>query len=117
MCPTSQPRGCLGEWQPPVVRAFRQVREGRGQEADSAGGVRTPAAAAGGVATLAWPATCQWSGKRSPRCPVGIVGKRVSTSRRYAHGSTPRRWHVDVRLNSTAAVWPPRGDPTVNQFL
>jgi hypothetical protein len=24
---------------------------------------------------------------------------------------------VDVKLNSTAAVWPPRGDPTVNQFL
>jgi transposase len=24
---------------------------------------------------------------------------------------------VDVRLNSTAAVCPPRGDPTVNQFL
>jgi hypothetical protein len=24
---------------------------------------------------------------------------------------------VDVKLKSTAAVWPPRGDPTVNQFL
>jgi hypothetical protein len=26
-------------------------------------------------------------------CPAGVVGKRVSTSCRYAHGSTPRRWH------------------------
>jgi hypothetical protein len=24
---------------------------------------------------------------------------------------------VDVKLKSTTAVWPPRGDPTVNQFL
>jgi hypothetical protein len=24
---------------------------------------------------------------------------------------------VEVKLKSTAAVWPPRGDPTVNQFL
>src|SRR5262245_5684418 len=25
-----------------------------------------------------------------------LPGKRVSTSRGYAHGSTPSRWHVDV---------------------
>jgi hypothetical protein len=50
-------------------------------------------------------------------CPDGVVGKRVSTSRRYAHGSTPKRWQVDVKLKSTAAVWPPRGEPTVNQFF
>jgi hypothetical protein len=36
---------------------------------------------------------------------------------RYAHGSTPNRWHVDVKLKSTAAVWPPRGDRAVNQFF
>ena len=59
-------------------------------------------------------AGCQWSGSRSPSCPAGVAGKRVSTSCRYAHGSTPSRWQVDVKLKSTAAVWPPRGEPTVN---
>ena len=45
------------------------------------------------------------------------MGKRVSTSCKYAHGSTPSRWHVDVKLKSTAAVWPPRGEPMLNQFF
>src|SRR5262249_34968598 len=61
-------------------------------------------AGAGGIASLASRAACQWSGSRSPSCPAGLVGKRVSTSCRYVHGSTPGRWHVDVKLNGTAAV-------------
>jgi len=74
-------------------------------------------ACASGVAVLAWRPACQRSGRRSPSCPASVVGNRVSTSCRYAHGSTPNRWHVEVKLKSTAAVWPPRGEPTVNQFL
>src|SRR5206468_9640118 len=95
----------------------KRGRDGRGQEADSAAGAGVSLADAGGVVTLASRAACQWSGSRSPSCPAGVVGKRVSTSCRYAHGSTPSRWHVDVKLKSTAAVWPPRGEPTVNQFF
>src|SRR5262245_17059845 len=62
-------------------------------------------------------AACQRSGIKSGSRSAGGAGKRASTSCRYAHGSTPRRWQVDVKLKSTAAVSPPRGDPTVNQFL
>jgi hypothetical protein len=65
-----------------------------------------------GVAVWVWRAVCQWSGSRSASCPTGVVGSRVRTSCKYAHGSTPRRWHVDLKLISTAAVWPPRGNPT-----
>jgi hypothetical protein len=91
--------------------------EDRGQEAGMvAGAVVSVAGTAGGVAS-ARRVACQWSGRRSLSRPAGVVGKRVSTSCRYAHGSTPSRWHVDVKLKSTAAVCPPRGDPTVNQFL
>jgi hypothetical protein len=43
-------------------------------------------------------------GKELAQWPPGAAGKRVSTSRRYAHGSTPGRWHVDVKLMSTAGV-------------
>jgi hypothetical protein len=28
-----------------------------------------------------------------------------------------RQWQVDVKLNSTAAVWPPLSEPTNNQLL
>jgi hypothetical protein len=59
-------------------------------------------------------AACQRSGSRASAWSAGVAGKRVSASCRYAHGSTPRRWHVEVKLKSTAAVCPPRGDPTVN---
>jgi hypothetical protein len=31
-------------------------------------------------------------------CPAGIAGKRVSTSFRYALGSMPKRWQIDVKL-------------------
>jgi hypothetical protein len=29
----------------------------------------------------------------------------------------PKRWQVDVKLNSTAAVRPPFAEPTNSQFL
>src|SRR5262245_25484072 len=70
-----------------------------------------------GVAVWAWLATCQWSESKAASSTAGVIGKRVSTSCRYAQGSTPRRWQVDVKLMSTAAVCPLRGDPTVNQFF
>src|SRR5262249_1071400 len=87
------------------------------QEGDSAEGVKVSVADAGGHAISARRALCQSSGSRSPTGPAGVASKRVRTSCRYAHGSTPRRWHVDVKLKSTAAVCPPRGEPTVNQFF
>src|SRR5262249_1264447 len=90
---------------------------GQGQEADSAEHVVVSSAGAGWITPLAWRVACQRSGRRSPSCPARVTDSRASTSCRYAHGSTPSRWHVDVKLNSTAAVWPPRGDPPVNQFL
>src|SRR5262245_57239239 len=70
-----------------------------------------------GVAVWPWRAACQRSGSNAASSPAAIAGKRVRTSCRYAHGSMQRRWHVDAKLMSTAAVWPPRGEPTVNQFL
>jgi hypothetical protein len=67
-------------------------------------------AGAGGVSSLASRAACQWSGRRSSSCRAGVAGKRVSTSCRYAHGSTPSRWHVDVKPKNTGAVRPPAAD-------
>jgi hypothetical protein len=49
-----------------------------------------------GVAVWDWRAARQASGSKAASSPVGVAGKRVSTSCRYAHGSTPCRWHVDV---------------------
>jgi hypothetical protein len=68
---------------------FGQRGKGRGQDADSAERVTISAAGAGGFAVLAWRAACQWSGSRLPRCPPGVLGKRVSTSCRDAHGRGP----------------------------
>src|SRR5262249_20298475 len=89
-----------GGGQPAEWRASRQAWKSRVQEADSAEGVVLSATGAGGLAILDLHAACQWSGSRPPSCPTGVVGKSVSTSCRYAHGSTPRRWQVDVKLNS-----------------
>src|SRR5260370_37416710 len=88
------------------------MTQGEVEEGTTAHGVE-----ADGVALWASRAAIQWSGRRSSSCPAGVVGMRVSTSCRPAHGSTPNRWHVDVKLKSTPAVWPPRGEPTVNHFF
>jgi hypothetical protein len=72
-------------------RASRPEGKGRGQQAESAGGVLESIAGDGGIALWAWRAAFQRSGRRSPSCPAGVVGKRVSTSCGYAHGSMPRR--------------------------
>jgi DNA helicase-2/ATP-dependent DNA helicase PcrA len=45
------------------------------------------------------------------------LSKNDWKNERYGQSATPRRWHVDVKLNNTAAVWPPCGEPTNNQFL
>jgi len=82
----------------------RGGRNGQGQEAESVEEILVSVAGADGVAVLASRAACQRSGRRSPSCSAGVVGKRVSTSCRYAHGSTPNRWHEDVKLKSTAAA-------------
>ena len=50
--------------------------------------------------------------KNSARCSVGVLGNRFNTSCRYAQGSTPRRWQVDMKLYKTAAVRPPFAEPT-----
>ena len=71
----------------------------------------------GGVADRDRCAACQRSGSNSSSCPVGVLGKRLSTSCRYDHGSTASRLHVEVKLISTAAVRPPCGEPTNNQFF
>jgi hypothetical protein len=55
----------------PVESSFR----GRGQQTGSAGEEDAAASAA-----LAWRAACQRSGRRSPSCSAGVVGRRLSTS-------------------------------------
>ena len=100
-----------------VGRAFGPGARGGGQESDDAGEeVGVVGAGADAVAVADGRAACQWSGKYALRSPAA-VGKRVKTSCSYAHGSTPRRRHVDAKLSSTAAVAPPRGEPTNSQFL
>jgi hypothetical protein len=62
-----------------------------------------------------------WRRRFGPACRLPVVGQKVTElsnrRRRQApqhilpivHGSTPNRWHVDVKLKSTAAVWLPLG--------
>lgn len=53
---------------------------------DRGGAGQCASVAGGGV----WAAN-QRSGSRSGRAVAAVVGKRVSTSCKYAHGSTPKR--------------------------
>src|ERR1700716_1571017 len=43
-------------------------------------------------------AACQRSGSRAGSCSGVVVGRRVRTSVKYAHGSTPSRRQVDVKV-------------------
>ena len=62
-------------------------------------------------------AACQRCGSSSAKPSAGCVGRRSSTSRRYAKVLMRRCLHVAVKLNSTAAVWPPLSLPRNNQLI
>jgi hypothetical protein len=81
--PTAWPPGRV---LPAVSRHPRPEWKGRGQQADSAGGVLASVAGDGGVAILAWRAVCQ-SGRRAPGGPDGkclepFVAARNGSGRR-----------------------------------
>ena len=80
-----------GGCQPAGWSACRKAQKGRVHEAGLAAEVVLSVEFPGGITGLDLHAACQWSGRRSPSCPAGSVGKRVSTSCKYAHGSTPIR--------------------------
>ena len=72
-----------------------------------------------GCPTRRGPCSCGLPAVRQQLLQVlaGCVGRRSSTSRRYANVSMPRCLHVAVKLNSTAAVLPPLSLPTNNQLI
>ena len=57
------------------------------------------------------------SGRNESSWLTGVAAIRVSTSRRYANGSTLCRWQVAMRLKRTAAVFPPLSEPQKSQFF
>jgi hypothetical protein len=62
-------------------------------------------------------AVTQRSGSSSAKRSVTNSGRRPSTSRSYANKSWPWRRYVDMKLKSTAAVWPPFSHLGKTQFL
>jgi hypothetical protein len=77
----------------------RGRRAGQGRDSALGGDARLVGMAAALVVPVTVRDACHRSGSNSPSCPAGIVGKRVSMSCKYGHGSTPSRWYVGVKQN------------------
>src|SRR5690348_4010368 len=66
------------------------TRGARGAQASDGGARDGGSGDAGGGAGRA---ACHRSGSSVSNAPAGSAGSLVSTSRKYAHGSIPSRWH------------------------
>jgi hypothetical protein len=70
-------------------QVYRGSGAGQGRDTALRGDAWPIGVAAALVVPVAVREACQWSSRRSLSCPAGVVERRVSTSFRYAHGSTP----------------------------
>ncbi len=133
-CPSGEPRAGLDGRRSWRGRATTQPRElpvratvpwlagmePRWKEQAQVGDALPALLFSGGVGDGAGLARCsafQRSGNSASSPPLAVVGKRVSTSCKYAHGSTSSRLHVEVKLIITAAIAPPCGEPMNSQFF